>query len=117
MHAQAARVTIKISDRAKMDPTLSEREVTISGLHAGVKLAEVGARGKAPPRACYAPPPSPILRCRASCTRGHTPQPSGVLCVLWWCLQAMVAGKLCQSARTRARDDGQSMGVFVEGQH
>jgi len=37
---QSARVTIKISDRAKMDPNAGEREVTISGLHGAVKLAE-----------------------------------------------------------------------------
>uniref|UniRef100_A0A7S3QLL1 K Homology domain-containing protein n=1 Tax=Dunaliella tertiolecta TaxID=3047 RepID=A0A7S3QLL1_DUNTE len=37
---QSARVTIKISDRAKMDPNASEREVTIMGLHGAVKLAE-----------------------------------------------------------------------------
>jgi RNA-binding protein Nova len=37
---QSARVTIKISDRSKMDPNTSEREVTISGVHSAVKLAE-----------------------------------------------------------------------------
>ena len=37
---QSARVTIKVSDRAKMDPATNEREVTISGLHGAVKLAE-----------------------------------------------------------------------------
>ena len=38
--AQSARVTIKISDRAKMDPQSQEREVVVSGLHSGVTLAE-----------------------------------------------------------------------------
>lgn len=33
-------MTIKISDRSKMDPTLNEREVTISGTYGAVKLAE-----------------------------------------------------------------------------
>lgn len=37
---QSARVTIKISDRSKMDPSLNEREVTIAGLYGAVKLAE-----------------------------------------------------------------------------
>lgn len=37
---QSARVTIKVSDRSKMDPGTNEREVTISGLHGAVKLAE-----------------------------------------------------------------------------
>ncbi len=39
-HVQSARVTIKISDRNKMDPDASEREVTISGPYSAVKLAE-----------------------------------------------------------------------------
>ena len=33
-------MSIKISDRAKMDPSASEREVTIMGNHGAVKLAE-----------------------------------------------------------------------------
>ncbi len=37
---QSARVTIKISDRNKMDPTMNEREVTIAGMYGAVKLAE-----------------------------------------------------------------------------
>lgn len=37
---QNSRVTIKISDRSKMDPTTNEREVTISGGYGAVKLAE-----------------------------------------------------------------------------
>ncbi|PNH03689.1 Poly(rC)-binding protein 4 [Tetrabaena socialis] len=37
---QSSRVTIKISDRSKMDPTTNEREVSISGLYSSVKLAE-----------------------------------------------------------------------------
>lgn len=37
---QSARVSIKVSERAKMDPGTNEREVTISGLHGAVKLAE-----------------------------------------------------------------------------
>mmetsp|Transcript_2146 Transcript_2146/g.3468 ORF Transcript_2146/g.3468 Transcript_2146/m.3468 type:complete len:90 (-) Transcript_2146:1486-1755(-) len=37
---QSARVVIKISDRSKMDPTTSEREVSIAGAFGGVKLAE-----------------------------------------------------------------------------
>ena len=37
---QSARVTIKVSDRSKMDPGSNEREVIISGLHGAVKLAE-----------------------------------------------------------------------------
>ncbi|EFJ46104.1 hypothetical protein VOLCADRAFT_121094 [Volvox carteri f. nagariensis] len=37
---QSSRVTIKISDRSKMDPTTNEREVTISGNYSAVKLAE-----------------------------------------------------------------------------
>ncbi|KAG2491828.1 hypothetical protein HYH03_009785 [Edaphochlamys debaryana] len=37
---QSSRVTIKISDRSKMDPTTNEREVSISGMYSNVKLAE-----------------------------------------------------------------------------
>ncbi|KAG2447266.1 hypothetical protein HYH02_007596 [Chlamydomonas schloesseri] len=37
---QSSRVTIKISDRSKMDPTTQEREVSISGTYSAVKLAE-----------------------------------------------------------------------------
>lgn len=37
---QSARVTIKVSDRSKMEPGLNEREVTITGLYGAVKLAE-----------------------------------------------------------------------------
>ncbi|KAG2434147.1 hypothetical protein HXX76_007874 [Chlamydomonas incerta] len=37
---QSSRVTIKISDRSKMDPTTNEREVSISGTYSAVKLAE-----------------------------------------------------------------------------
>lgn len=37
---QSARVTVKVSDRSKMDPGTNEREVIISGLHGAVKLAE-----------------------------------------------------------------------------
>ena len=37
---QSAHVAIKISDRSKMDPGSSEREVSISGLYGAVKLAE-----------------------------------------------------------------------------
>ena len=37
---QSSRVTIKISDRSKMDPTTPEREVTISGPYGALKLAE-----------------------------------------------------------------------------
>jgi RNA-binding protein Nova len=37
---QSSKATIKISDRASMDPTTSEREVTISGAYSAVKLAE-----------------------------------------------------------------------------
>ena len=37
---QSARVAIKISDRNKMDPGASEREVSISGIYGAVKLAE-----------------------------------------------------------------------------
>ena len=33
-------MSIKISDRAKMDPNASEREVIIMGNHGAVKLAE-----------------------------------------------------------------------------
>ena len=38
--SQSAHVTIKISDRKQMDPTMNEREVTIAGLYSAVKLAE-----------------------------------------------------------------------------
>jgi KH domain len=38
--SQSARVTIKISDRSKMDPDMNEREVSITGLYGAVKLAE-----------------------------------------------------------------------------
>lgn len=37
---QSARVTVKVSDRSKMEAGSNEREVTISGLHGAVKLAE-----------------------------------------------------------------------------
>eukprot|EP00798_Chlamydomonas_sp_ICE-L_P005394 gene5394-5616_t len=37
---QSARVTVKISDRSKMDPDTNEREVTIAGNYSAVKLAE-----------------------------------------------------------------------------
>jgi len=37
---QNARVTIKISDRSKMDPSTNEREVSIAGQHGSIKLAE-----------------------------------------------------------------------------
>lgn len=37
---QSARVSIRISDRSKMDPSTNEREVTISGAYGAVKLAE-----------------------------------------------------------------------------
>lgn len=37
---QSSRVTIKISDRSKMDPNTPEREVSISGTYGAVKLAE-----------------------------------------------------------------------------
>ncbi|MEW5301313.1 MAG: hypothetical protein WDW36_004178 [Sanguina aurantia] len=37
---QSARVTVKISDRNKMDPDAKEREVTIAGTYGAVKLAE-----------------------------------------------------------------------------
>lgn len=37
---QSSRVTIKISDRSKMDPATNEREVTIAGMYSAVKLAE-----------------------------------------------------------------------------
>jgi len=37
---QSSRVTIKISDRNKMDPSMNEREVTIAGSYGAVKLAE-----------------------------------------------------------------------------
>lgn len=37
---QSSRVTIKISDRSKMDPSTPEREVSISGTYGAVKLAE-----------------------------------------------------------------------------
>jgi hypothetical protein len=36
---QNAKVTIKISDRNKMDPHTHEREVTISGTYAAIQLA------------------------------------------------------------------------------
>jgi hypothetical protein len=36
---QTAKVTIKISDRQKMDPHTHEREVLISGPYAAVQLA------------------------------------------------------------------------------
>ena len=39
-HAQNSRVTIKISDRSKMDPNTNEREVKISGTYGALKLAE-----------------------------------------------------------------------------
>lgn len=37
---QSSRVTIRISDRSKMDPSTNEREVSISGTYGAVKLAE-----------------------------------------------------------------------------
>mmetsp|Transcript_21751 Transcript_21751/g.47541 ORF Transcript_21751/g.47541 Transcript_21751/m.47541 type:complete len:329 (+) Transcript_21751:113-1099(+) len=37
---QNARVTIRISDRSKMDPSTNEREVTVTGMYGAVKLAE-----------------------------------------------------------------------------
>lgn len=37
---QSSRVTIKISDRNKMDRSTNEREVSISGTYGSVKLAE-----------------------------------------------------------------------------
>lgn len=37
---QSARVTVKISDRSKMDPNTNEREVSITGNYSNVKLAE-----------------------------------------------------------------------------
>jgi hypothetical protein len=37
---QSARVAIKISDRNKMEPGSTEREVSISGIYGSVKLAE-----------------------------------------------------------------------------
>lgn len=37
---QSTRVTVKISDRAKMDTSTNEREVTIAGNYTNVKLAE-----------------------------------------------------------------------------
>lgn len=37
---QSARVTIKISERSKMDPSTNERDVTITGSYGAVKLAE-----------------------------------------------------------------------------
>lgn len=40
VHPQSSRVTIKISDRSKMDPATNEREVTIAGMYSAVKLAE-----------------------------------------------------------------------------
>ena len=40
IHLQSSRVSIKISDRAKMDPNANECEFTIMGNHGAVKLAE-----------------------------------------------------------------------------
>lgn len=37
---QSSRVTIRISDRSKMDPATSEREVSITGTYGAIKLAE-----------------------------------------------------------------------------
>lgn len=37
---QSSRVTIRISDRSKMDPSTSEREVSITGTYGAIKLAE-----------------------------------------------------------------------------
>lgn len=38
-HPQNAKVTIKISDRNKMDPHTHEREVSITGTYAAIQLA------------------------------------------------------------------------------
>lgn len=39
---QSARVTIKISDRSKMDPTTNEREVSIAGEEGGAGVCVCG---------------------------------------------------------------------------
>lgn len=39
LYPQNAKVTIKISDRNKMDPHTHEREVSITGTYAAIQLA------------------------------------------------------------------------------